>query len=395
MNTGSNITKQDATGHPTVVAPPKSESSSTSRSVTSHTSAITTESKAGQSSAGRMNTGIKETSSTDLKSGTSSLPASLGSNMGGSQHSSNFYPAQPAVINKSTAGPKLEVKHAQQKMMINSPLSPPSSRKEVTSKTNEDAPQIYSHLSGRTIASEKGGVKGPDPSVKSDIENLDSQHSEKMKEIQTRHEEREKKKFISPMTFTSSSVARSSSPVSSSSSTSVNETTKVQAGKGGGQTSTSTNSSRPDQVKTQPVEGTRANNPVVTSILKDVTSDLKKLDNGHNVHMKQIEEKFKEHDLKTRQPPSTDHHSSRPANLGRSRFETGSAGPSSGTSSRVDAKVAADNLRTQFELDRHVPRRNETVHDMTSTIARESSSVARSATTILDVKQKTPEPRRK
>jgi len=32
---------------------------------------------------------------------------------------------------------------------------------------------------------------------------------------------------------------------------------------------------------------------------------------------------------------------------------------------------------------------------MTSTIARESSSVARSATTILDVKQKTPEPRRK
>merc|ERR1719237_1828868 len=228
MNTGSNITKQDATGHPTVVAPPKSESSSTSRSVTSHTSAITTESKAGQSSAGRMNTGIKETSSTDLKSGTSSPPASLGSNMGGSQHSSNFYPAQPAVINKSTAGPKLEVKHAQQKMMINSPLSPSSSRKEVTSKTNEDAPQIYSHLSGRTIASEKGGAKSADPSaVKSDIENLDSQHSEKMKEIQTRHEEREKKKFISPTTFTSSSVAHSTSPVSSSSFTSVNETTKA------------------------------------------------------------------------------------------------------------------------------------------------------------------------
>merc|ERR1719186_2535067 len=196
------------------------------------------------------------------------------------------------------------------------------------------------------------------------------------------------------MTFTSSSVAHSSSPVSSSS-TSVNETTKVQAGKGGGQTSTSTNSSRPDQVKTQSVEGTRANKPVVTSILKDVTSDLKKLDNGHDVHMKQIEEKFKEQELKTRQPPSTDHHSARPANLGRSRFETGSAGPSSGTSSRVDAKVAADNLRTQFELDRHIPRRNETVHDMSSTIARDSSSVARSATTILDVKQKTPEPRRK
>merc|ERR1719219_2241951 len=141
-------------------------------------------------------------------------------------------------MNKSPA-PKLEVKHAQQKMIINSPLSPSSTRKDMTSKTKEDAPQIYSHLSGRTIASEKGGAKGADPSVKSDIANLDSQHSEKMKEIQTRHEEREKKKFISPMTFTSSSVAHSSSPVSSSS-TSVNETTKVQAGKGGGQTSTST-----------------------------------------------------------------------------------------------------------------------------------------------------------
>merc|ERR1719295_1039569 len=130
--------------------------------------------------------------------------------------------------------------------MINSPLSPSSSRKDMTSKTKEDAPQIYSHLSGRTIASEKGGGKGADPSVKSDIANLDSQHSEKMKEIQTRHEEREKKKqqFVSPtMTFTSSSVAHSSSSVSSSSSTSVNETAKVQAaGKGGGQTSPS----RPD-----------------------------------------------------------------------------------------------------------------------------------------------------
>jgi len=397
--TSNSITNQD-TGEakdgishpptPTVVAPPKSASSSTPTAVNLDTSGSATESKVGQSSASRMNTDIKETSTNDLKSGTSSQPASLGSNSGGT---SNFYPAQPAVINKST-GPKLEVKHAQQKMMINSPLSPSSSRKDMTSKTKEDAPQIYSHLSGRTIASEKGGAKGADLSVKSDIANLDSQHSEKMKEIQTRHEEREKKKqqFVSPMTFTSSSVAHSSSPVSSSS-TSVNETAKVQAaGKGGGQTSPS----RPDQVRTPSVEGTRANKPVVAStILNDVTSDLKKLDAGHNVQMKQIEEKFKEQDLKTRQPPSTDHHSARPANLGRSRFETGSAGPASGTSSRVDAKVAADNLRTQFELDRHIPRRNETVHDMGSTIARETSSVARSSTTILDVKQKSPEPRRK
>merc|ERR1719239_1954192 len=244
-----------------------------------------------------------------------------------------------------------------------------------------------------TIASNDNGAKGPDPSVKADIANLDSQHSEKMKEIQTRHEEREKKKqqFISPTTLTSSSVAHSSSPVNESSS-SVNV-----AGKGGGgQTSTSSNGSRPDQVKTQSVEGTRANKPAaVTSILNDVTSDLKKLDNGHNKHMKQIEEKFKGQDLKTRQPPSTDHHSARPANLGRSRFETGSAGPASGTSSRLDAKVAAVSLRTQFELDRHIPRRNETVHDMSSTIAKETPSVARSATTILDIKQKSPEPRRR
>merc|ERR1719391_1183258 len=362
--TSNSITNQgtwgakDGISHPptpTVVAPPKSASSSTPTAVNLDTSGHATESKVGQSSASRMNTDIKETKTNDLKSGTSAQPASLGS--GGT---SNFYPAQPAVINKST-GPKLEVKHAQQKMMINSPLSPSSSRKDMTSKTKEDAPQIYSHLSGRTIASEKGGAKGSDLSVKSDIANLDSQHSEKMKEIQTRHEEREKKKhqFVSPtMTFTSSSVAHSSSPVSSSSSTSVNETAKVQAaGKGGGQTSPS----RPDQVRTPSVEGTRANKPVVAStILNDVTSDLKKLDAGHNVQMKQIEEKFKEQDLKTRQPPSTDHHSARPANLGRSRFETGSAGPASGTSSRVDAKVAADNLRTQFELDRHIPRRNET-----------------------------------
>jgi len=56
--------------------------------------------------------------------------------------------------------------------------------------------------------------------------------------------------------------------------------------------------------------------------------------------------------------------------------------------------VAADSLRTQFELDRHVPRRNETVHDMSSSIAKEPS-VVRSATTILDVRQKSPEPVRK
>merc|ERR1719234_2020480 len=113
---------------------------------------------------------------------------------------------------------QLEVKHAQQKMMLNSPLSPSTSRKDMTTgKTKEDAPQIYSHLSGRTIASSanNGGAKGPDPpSVKADIANLDSEHSEKMKEIQNRHEEREKKQhqFISPTSLTSSS---STSPVSS------------------------------------------------------------------------------------------------------------------------------------------------------------------------------------
>merc|ERR1719458_1854139 len=173
--TSNGITKQDPREvkvplAPTMVAPPKSGSSSTSRAVPLDTSV--SEPRAGQSSASRINTGIKqETLSTDLKSGTSSQPASLGSSLGGSQHSSNFYPAQPAVINKSTAGPKMEVKHAQQKMMVNSPLSPSTSRKEMTSKTNEDTPQIYSHLSGRTIASEKGGAKSADPfAVKSDIE---------------------------------------------------------------------------------------------------------------------------------------------------------------------------------------------------------------------------------
>merc|ERR1719323_178519 len=291
-----------------------------------------------------------------------------------------------------TAGAKVELKQAQQKMMINTPLSPTSSRKDVSSKAKEEMPQTYSHLSGRTIASDKSGSKGADPSLKSDIANMDTQHSEKMKEIQTRHEEREKKQqLISPMSLTSSSVSTSSSAVPSSTFVK-SETTKVQAaaqGKnGGGQT-------RSDQDKTQsPVEGTRAGKPaVVASILNDVTSDLKKLDNGHSAQMKQIEEKFKEQDLKTRQPPSTDHHSARPANLGRSRFETGSAGPSS-SSRVVDAKVAADSLRTQFELDRHVPRRNETVHDMSSSIAKEPS-VVRSATTILDVRQKSPEPARK
>merc|ERR1719323_2414199 len=297
-----------------------------------------------------------------------------------------------------TAGAKVELKQAQQKMMINTPLSPTSSRKDVSSKAKEEMPQTYSHLSGRTIASDKSGSKGADPSLKSDIANMDTQHSEKMKEIQTRHEEREKKQqLISPMSLTSSSVSTSSSAVASSTFVK-SETTKVQAAAkgtvGGGQT-------RSDQDKTQsPVEGTRAGKPaVVASILNDVTSDLKKLDNGHSAQMKQIEEKFKEQDLKTRQPPSTDHHSARPANLGRSRFETGSAGPSlassSSSSSRVvDAKVAADSLRTQFELDRHVPRRNETVHDISSSIAKESS-VVKSATTILDVRQKSPEPVRK
>ena len=267
----------------------------------------------------------------------------------------------------------MELKQAQQKMMINTPLSPSSSRKDVSSKAKEETPQTYSHLSGRTIASDRGGPKGADPSLKSDIANMDTQHSEKMKEIQTRHEEREKKQqLISPMSLTSSSVSTSSSAVPSSSTFVKSETTKVQAAAqgtvGGGQT-------RSDQDKT--VEGTRAGKPaVVASILNDVTSDLKKLDNGHSAQMKQIEDKFKEQDLKTRQPPSTDHHSARPANLGRSRFETGSAGPSlassSSSSSRVvDAKVAADSLRTQFELDRHVPRRNETVHDMSSSIAKE------------------------
>ena len=342
---------------------PKSERLG-SRSEQSDTSANGSKSAAGQSRTTSSASGtIKDTSTSE---GTASQSSS-----GTNHHTSNFYPAQPAIISKSTTtGAKVELKQAQQKMMVNTPLSPTSSRKDVSSKAKEETPQTYSHLSGRNIASDRAGPKVGDPSLKSDIANMDTQHSEKMKEIQTRHEEREKKQhLISPMSLTSSSVSTSSSAVASSTFVK-SETTKVQAAAqgtvGGGQT-------RPDQDKTQsPVEGTRAGKPaVVASILNDVTSDLKKLDNEHSAQMKQIEDKFKEQDLKTRQPPSTDHHSARPANLGRSRFETGSAGPSS--SRVVDAKVAADSLRTQFELDRHVPRRNETVHDTSNSIAKEPS----------------------
>merc|ERR1719429_509291 len=146
-----------------------------------------------------------------------------------------------------TAGAKVELKQAQQKMMINTPLSPTSSRKDVSSKAKEETPQTYSHLSGRNIASDRAGPKVLDPSLKSDIANIDTQHSEKMKEIQTRHEEREKKnQLICPMSLTSSSVSTSSAAVPSSTFVK-SETTKVQAAAqgtvGGGQT-------RSDQDKT-------------------------------------------------------------------------------------------------------------------------------------------------
>merc|ERR1719245_559428 len=91
--------------------------------------------------------------------------------------------------------------------MINTPLSASSSRKDVSSKAKEETPQTYSHLSGRTIASDTAGPKVVDPSLKSDIANMVTQHSEKMKEIQTRHEEREKKQhLISPMSNVPSST---------------------------------------------------------------------------------------------------------------------------------------------------------------------------------------------
>ena len=258
-----------------------------------------------------------------------------------------FYPAQPAAISKAT--PKLEVKHAQQLLVVNSPLSPTLKRKEAVERPKDDIPNVFSPLSGNSPTNKSEIDKKTSSSLKSELEVHDSKHNKNMQSINTQFEKASDKQGKSTVTpsVSTSSLAPASSPL-------VSQQEKLEKKK---QEATSTQA--PYAVKSSQANKSlpETKTTAATSILKNVTTDLKKLDDAHNTHMKQIETNFKDQDIKSRQPPSTDHRE-RPATLGRSRFES--------SNFRKDATLAADSLRTQYVMEHHVPRRNETVHDVAS-----------------------------
>jgi len=277
---------------------------------------------------------------------------------------STYHPAHPATLSKPAA--KLEVNYAQQKLVVNQPLSPTLSRKEVTPtvKAKDDSVPTYSHLSGRSLSSSEVVNKAPSSNLQSKLQELDNQHNNNMKKIQTNHEEDERKKQqsngVASSSVSISGQASASQPLVSPQKAEVRQPASKAA------------------VQPNKMSSETAPPPPAASILKNVATDLKKLDDVHSTNMKQIENNFKETELRSRQPPSTDHHSARPATLARSRFDS----PSSGE--RISASVAADTLRTQFSMEHHVPRRNETVHDTTNGgQITDSAPITRTATASL------------
>jgi hypothetical protein len=268
-------------------------------------------------------------------------------------HTQPFYPAQPAVL--ARPAPRLEMHHAQQKLVVNAPLSPPAQRRETVAKPPgpvsplaqrreaaakpTDPVSAFSLLSGQSLGTCDPTGKGSDSKLKSALDRLDTKHGDNMKKINDNFEEDVKRQHDVVKPQKTETVIKTSQ-------TKPKEVTPVKP--------------KPGPV---PVGGDRVAvetaRPQATSLLKNVTTECKKLDDVHSVHMKQIEANFKDQDIQSRQPPTTDHHSSRPETLGRSRFDCSPTG-------RPNASEAVDSLRTKFPMEHHVPRRNETVHDLPS-----------------------------
>ena len=310
-----------------------------------------------------------------------------------SSQPTSFHPPQPAALGRvaptttktpilktEPATSKLEVKHANQKIMVNSSLSPTLSRREVTPQQGEVTQATISPLTGRPMATESQAGPSYGSNLKSQLESMDSQYRDNLKKTNMIHEEqaRKQQESLKPLAAFSSSPA----PVSQVKSAVATSMARSQA---------VTASKLPQETSPTPAP----------SVLKNVTADLKKMDDVHSAHMKKIEDNFKEQDMRTRQPPTTDHHSSRPPTLGRSRFE------SPNSANRFSTSVTADSLRIDpvlrntpavLPMEPYVPRRNETVHDMTSftsskyeSKSSEPNPIARSATTTLDTSYKSPE----
>jgi len=266
-----------------------------------------------------------------------------------------------------------EVKHAEQRIIVNTPCSPQSKRKENPVKTREE--NTLSHLSGRSLSGErnKDTQCTSGQGLKAELDQLDQKHSNNMKKVS----ENQSSSAVKDVNFQSyvqpSLVSRATTATNQTSSSSLTTSSREKL-------TTSYPNVKTPNAKTADSE----KSPYVgsqtppNSVLKNVTTDLKKLDDVHSANMKQIGELFKEEDLKTRRPPSTDHHSSRPTTLGRSRFDSS---PGGSARAAADAKLLADSMRTQYVMEHHVPKRNESVHDMTNSGTSSSyAPVTRSAT---------------
>ena len=380
----------------------KKPNASKSLATASSKTAFTTSPKTEGSKAGRQTSEVTNSSAVASQRTAASVPTtsiekdinlSHSTPKAFSSQPTSFHPPQPAalgrvaptttktpVLKTEPATSNLEVKHANQKIMVNSPLSPTLSRKEVPPQQGEITQATISPLTGRPLATESQAGPSYGSNLKSQLESLDSQYRDNLKKTNMIHEEqaRKQQKSLKPLPAVSSSPAPVSQ-VKSAVATSMARSQAVTANKLSQETSPTP----------------------APSVLKNVTADLKKMDDVHSAHMKKIEDNFKEQDLHTRQPPTTDHHSSRPPTLGRSRFE------SPNPANRFSTSVTADSLRIDpvlrntpavLPMEPYVPRRNETVHDMTSftsskyeSKSSEPNPIARSATTTLDTSNKSPE----
>merc|ERR1719430_2366693 len=290
----------------------------------------------------------------------------------------------------ATSPSNLDVKHAHQHLVVNTLLSPSSKKKDIDINTSplshstkkkddgknnkESQFSLVSHLSGRTLAGSEETSKGLGRDLKSDLLKLDEKHSSNMKQINTKFDEEQARQQSHNISSSSTVPVQPHSTKQASSTKSPQNTISTT------KANLITSSNSP-LVKTSNVDKPSHNTaqPSSVSILKNVSSELKKMDSDHNVKLKQIQESFRESDARTIRPPNSDPHTSRPTTLGRSRFESSTGGG-----------VASDSLRTQFAMEHHVPRRNETVHDITSLVSTTNNPTTRNST-MTETHHKAPE----
>ena len=247
-------------------------------------------------------------------------------------------------------------------------------KKEVVEKPKDNIPSVFAQFSGNSTTSKCEIDKKISSSLKSELEVLESQHSKNMQSIDSNFEKasgRQSRSMVTPTVSTSRPA-----PVSSSQSVSHQEKSQKKQ------------QEIPSTQSPYTVNGNQANKlfPETKATTYMLKTDLKKIDDAHVTHMKEIEINFKDQDIKSRQPPSTDHRD-RPSTLGRSRFES--------PNFRKDATIAADSLRTQYVMEHHVPRRNQTVHDVANLASLSNSPepalLTISKTATIETRQQSPE----